>query len=262
MQIRNVTNQSIIVSRNFKFDKLRNYDEKNYYLISLDDRHLAVKSTSSWLRKVFKLVIVGLAELAMIGKTFHGFILPTSANTSVFFLSVPTIENLASAVMKTMLFNGITIYENASTLAKLSTVSKIYFNIWQKKTIGTVSVSKSDWMSIDTVSETKIESTRVFRLGKQNRNFIDKEFDEFHRHDKMSWITQFTPYAYSCFVVWRIVYFFGKPSKRKGKVVVDIRDFNKITLFDVYFMQLQFDFITTIIDCIHINIFDCIVFFH
>ena len=43
IQIRNVTNQSIIVSRNFKFDKLRNYDKKNYYLVNFDNRHLIVK---------------------------------------------------------------------------------------------------------------------------------------------------------------------------------------------------------------------------
>ena len=78
----------------------------------------------------------------------------------------------------------------------------------------------------------------------------------------MSWITQFISYAYSCFVIWRTIYLFDKSSKRKSKIVVDIRDFNKIIQFDVYFMQLQFDLIFVVVEYTYINIFDCTSFFH
>ena len=78
----------------------------------------------------------------------------------------------------------------------------------------------------------------------------------------MNWITQFTSYAYSCFVIWKTIYLFDKSSKRKNRVVIDIRNFNKITQFDVYSMQFQFDLIFVVIEYVYINIFDCINFFH
>ena len=54
----------------------------------------------------------------------------------------------------------------------------------------------------------------------------------------------------------------NKFSQRKNKVVVNIRDFNKITQFNVYSMQLQFDLISIVVDCVYISIFDYINFFH
>ena len=117
-------------------------------------------------------------------------------------------------------------------------------------------------MSMNIIFDAKSNSTRVFKLDKQNRDIIDKKFDELHKQKKINWITQFISYAYSCFVIWRTIYLFDKSSKRKSKIVVDIRDFNKIIQFDVYFMQLQFDLIFVVVECIYINIFDCTSFFH
>ena len=45
-------------------------------------------------------------------------------------------------------------------------------------------------------------------------------------------------------------------------MIIDIREFNKITQFDTYFIQLQFDLISIMFECIYINIFDYINFFH
>ena len=43
VQIYNVTNQIVVISRNFKLKKLQNYDEKNCYLTISKNRHLAIK---------------------------------------------------------------------------------------------------------------------------------------------------------------------------------------------------------------------------
>ena len=43
IQIRNVINTSITISRNFKLNKLQKYDEKNYFLTTSKNRHLIVK---------------------------------------------------------------------------------------------------------------------------------------------------------------------------------------------------------------------------
>lgn len=55
--------------------------------------------------------------------------------------------------------------------------------------------------------------------------------------------------------VWKVI-------EKKKRVIVDIREFNKITQFDAYFMQLQSNLIFVVIECIYINIFDCTSFFH
>ena len=41
-------------------------------------------------------------------------------------------------------------------------------------------------MSINTIFDAKSNSTRVFKLNKQNRDVIDKKFDELHKQDKIN----------------------------------------------------------------------------
>ena len=53
VQVRNSTNQSITIFRNFKLEKLNDYDEKDCFLIASKNRHLIVKSFD-WLRKIVK----------------------------------------------------------------------------------------------------------------------------------------------------------------------------------------------------------------
>ena len=43
VQVRNAINQSIIIFRNFKLNKLQNYEKKKCYLIFFEDRHLTIK---------------------------------------------------------------------------------------------------------------------------------------------------------------------------------------------------------------------------
>ena len=77
----------------------------------------------------------------------------------------------------------------------------------------------------------------------------------------MQYITQSTFYDYSVFVVWRIVSDSNESKKRK-RVIVDIRDLNKITVTDFYFMSLQTNITSVVIDYQFISIFDVVDFFH
>ena len=56
VQVRNSTNQSITISRNFKLNKLNDYNEKNCFLVASKNRHLVVKS-SGWLGKTLSKTI-------------------------------------------------------------------------------------------------------------------------------------------------------------------------------------------------------------
>ena len=117
-------------------------------------------------------------------------------------------------------------------------------------------------MSIDLISNVKMQISKLYLLNKRNQKFVDKKFDKFHNQDKMSWIIKTTSHEYSIFVIWRIVQLFNKKSKRKNRVVIDIRDLNKIIESNNYSMQLQFDITLIVQNCLYIIIVNCSEFFH
>ena len=177
--MKNVIDVLIIISRNSKLNKLQNYEEKNCYFASSNDRYLIVKS-SNWFKKIVKWIIVDIVDMIAFEKNFHEFILSsTSSITTSNIFSMST--NLISIDLKIVLFNNIIIYDDDYAVAKFFVVTKIYFNIWQKKIIDTINISKKKWMSINIISEIKLDLTRVFKFDKQNRDVIDKKFDELHR---------------------------------------------------------------------------------
>ena len=62
----------------------------------------------------------------------------------------------------------------------------------------------------------------------------------------MEWTQDFIFYAFLVFVVWRTIYKDGK-FIRKGRVVIDIRGLNRITVTDIYPIPLQSDIISLIL---------------
>ncbi len=49
---------------------------------------------------------------------------------------------------------------------------------------------------------------------------------------------------------------------RRDKVIIDIRDLNKIFEHDAYLMSLQFDILSKAQECSFISVMNCAVFFH
>lgn len=54
----------------------------------------------------------------------------------------------------------------------------------------------------------------------------------------------------------------SKKSKRKKRVVINIREFNKIIVINLYFMLLQLNITLIVIDYVYILIFNVVEFFH
>ena len=117
-------------------------------------------------------------------------------------------------------------------------------------------------MLISTITKTKSNAFKIYFLKSENRTIIDKEFDRLHVENKMNWITEFTSYNYSCFVIWKIVHVFDKSSKRKNKIIINIREFNKILMFDAYFMILQNDMIIFVMNSFYISFINVVFFFY
>ena len=198
-----------------------------------------------------------------IEEIFHECILSsTSSITTSNTFNMSIVTNLASTDLKIVLFNDIIIYDDNYVVVKFFIVTKIYFNIWQKKFIDTINISEKKMNVNKYYIKNQIRFDTCIQAW-QARSW--RHWQEVWRatsSKKMNWTTQFISYAYFCFVVWRTIHLLEKTSKRKNRIVVNIRELNKIIQFDAYFIQLQSNFISTIIDCLYINIFDCISFFH
>ena len=73
----------------------------------------------------------------------------------------------------------------------------------------------------------------------------------------MTWASQPTPFSYPCFVIWREV-----NGVKKGRVVVDIRGLNKMTLNDSYPLPLQSDIILMVAGFPFISVCDAVGWFY
>ena len=287
VQIRNVTNKSCIIFRNVKIDKFHDFEKENCYVVDSKNRHLAAITIFNWIIKlkhltilefvifvdVKKIITVSVSKLKksffIIAAAFSininiSFIFEISnsmhdwwkTNTNIYFSII-----LSSNVSKRVTSNDITIYDNVSTYDRFFVVANAYFDIWRDSE-NIVNISKKNWMSISTITETKSNAFKVYFLESENRTIIDKEFDRLHVENKMNWIIEFTSYDYSCFVIWKIVHVFDKTSKRKNKIIINIREFNKIFMFDAYFMTLQSDMIIFVINSFYISFMNIVSFFH
>ena len=116
-------------------------------------------------------------------------------------------------------------------------------------------------MFIEIQSNAKIESTKIYLLKSINRQFVNDVFDKLYKQERIKYINQSTFYEYPIFVIWRIVFGFNE-LKRKKRVIIDIKELNKIIIIDSYSMFLQFNITLFVIDCRYISVFDATEFFY
>ena len=83
----------------------------------------------------------------------------------------------------------------------------------------------------------KIKS-RMYPLSSRDREVLDKVFNKLYRQGKIVYATKPTPFAYLVFVVQRIV-----KGQQKGRVVIDLRTLNRITVPNNYPLPLQSEII-------------------
>jgi len=74
------------------------------------------------------------------------------------------------------------------------------------------------------------DKARIYPLGLRDREVVDKTFDELQRQDRIAWTERETPFSYPVFVVWKTL----ENGERKGRVVVDIRGLNAVTIPDAH----------------------------
>ena len=97
----------------------------------------------------------------------------------------------------------------------------------------------------------------MYSIKSKKRFVINAIFDKIYTNDKMTWANQSISFNFSIFVVWREI-----SNDVKNRVVVDIRELNKVIESNTYFISLQFDIINTIVEFLYILIVDTINWFY
>lgn len=123
---------------------------------------------------------------------------------------------------------------------------------------GLVKVDQNGEMAVPLVDgwQEQRTSQRMYPQGKRDRDLIDQIHDDLHTKGRMEWATEATPFTAPLFVVWKDVE--GKP---KGRVVIDLRALNKVTVPDNYPLPRQEELISDLNGCTHITVIDASSFF-
>lgn len=99
---------------------------------------------------------------------------------------------------------------------------------------------------------------RVYLLGNEACQLVDKTFDKMHRLGRLKFTTEHTLFSLPIFVIWKN----DAKGKRKGRAIIDIQKLNKMVLSDSYPLPLQSEIIANIQGCINLAILDAASFFY
>ena len=279
VQVNNTLDTSVTIGKNSRLGTVHDYEEEGCYAMAAENSHLA--AGSNWFQKALK---TSVGMLAVLGAA-KGFNEPTGTSTTAidkssssaegYYLPSPTLAQPEPFRRHPEAFGkhsdadaseyttpeGITIYGTADVQKQFAQVAQTYPSLWQD-TGRTVDVPEAEWMPITLKPDATVDPAKVYPLGPVDREFLDQEFDKLHAQGRMEYTTQPTPFGWPVFVVWRTIEQSGKDPVRKGRVVVDIRGLNKITLTDTYPLPLQSDIISQVAGCQYITVVDAAGFFH
>ena len=204
---KNDSSHAIKIPRNLRLGTLQETDFDNYFHITegksdvadLATRRPAKEHQTSWIKRVFKKVVAASA-IAMLAATG----LPSaSANTASVSLPEATLPAPEITVTPTeadvVLPSGITVYEGNPAI---QAVAEEFPKLWQEG--GFADIPKEEWMRIPLKSDWEQhvpKTARVYPLGKDAKEVVDKTFDKLHEQGRLSWTTESTPFSYPVFVV-------------------------------------------------------------
>ena len=240
--VRNDSDQPIVLPKRTKLGKVVEYEANGCYAADPDTQGLArrpakaaTKQGPSWLKKA-------LAAAMAVTAAFNVATTPK-----------PTPEIVHTT--------GVTMYDSGgSAIPALTEAVEAFPNLW-KDTGNVTNIPESEWMDIPLVDNWqelyKPGQARVYPVGPKDREVIDEAFDKLHSQCRMEWTSTATPFSFPCFVIWK-----DTPQGPKGRVVVDIRALNKITVPDAYPVPSQAEILALIRDATHISTIDAAAFFY
>ena len=237
--VRNDSDVPVTLPRKQKLGKVSDYDGADCcYSVDPENHDLATKAPKrqpNWIRKNLRRLVAGAAA-------FSAALAPTQTE----------------AVHPT----GVTIHGSPQSRALIATAVDAFPTLW-KDSGNVVNVPESEWMDIPLLDNWrelyKPGQARVYPVGQRDKEVIDREFDKLHQQGRMEWTTTATPFSFPCFVVWKDI---PGNNERKGRVVVDIRALNKITMPDAYPVPSQAEVLAEVRNAAIISTVDAASFFY
>ena len=249
--VQNDSDSDVILPRNTRIGNIIEYEADGCFLASVNDCEIALKpakktKTTGWVRQAWKGVLAA------------------AATTAVYQITTDSLNNVIqpnSTQLESKLSNWATGYGDQPTIKAFNKVVDDYPDLWIDHG-NTANIPESEWMEIPLVNNWmelyKPGQARVYPVGQKDRKVIDSAFDKLHKQGRMEWTTESTPFTYPCFVVWKNL----ADGRKKGRVVVDIRALNKITLPDAYPVPSQSNILSAVSGALHISTVDCCSFFY
>ena len=163
-------------------------------------------------------------------------------------------------IKKTVYFTDTTIYEDTVAIETIVKIVEAFLSLW-KDIDNVTNVLENQWMEIPLVDNWqeiyKVGQIRVYLVDIRDKEVIDKVFDKLHKQGRIKWTTISTLFSFPCFVVWR-----ETANNSKGRVVIDIRALNKITVSNAYPVSMQSEILALLRNVTYISTIDVVVFFY
>lgn len=98
---------------------------------------------------------------------------------------------------------------------------------------------------------------KIYSFDIKNRKIIDDTFDRLQIQKRLKFINVTTSFSYSVFVVWTI-----KDEIRKKRIIVNIKELNKLIVSNVYSVLSQIKIIFDFLNCFHLSVLNANAFFY
>ena len=273
VMIKNIINYVVQLFKRIRFDLIVEFNQQKCYNFTFDTKFLIIEKwtnrrSKSWkfkLNIIIATIVYAISiKIDLSSKTIDVIVVVVITSIITFISTIISISTVTSkssfhidSQLESILSNDIIVYDSSTNVVKLIAIVNEFFQIWNDQNI-IVNVSEIEWMFIDFKSKAKsLKSTKIYFVDFKKRTIIDIIFNKMHVDDKMIWINQSTSFSFSMFVIWRDIF-----NEFKNKIVINIRNFNKIIVFDIYSMSLQSDIINAIIDYSFIFIVNVVDWFH
>ena len=262
IQVKNDTDQAVIIPRKARLGMLGEYQQDGCLPIGAHHADLAATGWRNWKTEIArKAFTVATAMSAAVLPDSQGGLTKPSPGSALGSLESfsPGVSGTAVAVdplLEHVMPNGVTIYGKPDVAGQFAQLLDQHQDLFIDKG-QTVDIPESEWMPIPLKPNVTSKPGKVYPVGRPDKEVIDATFDKMHDEGKMSWSTQPTPFSYPVFVVWK-----DTPNGRKGRVVVDIRELNKITEVDSYPLPLQSEIISLLLGYMYLSILDAVGWFH
>ncbi|KAI0997352.1 hypothetical protein K3495_g10831 [Podosphaera aphanis] len=226
----NPTGRTVRLNHNSNLGRIKEYAGSGCYLVTAEELPLALNPPNRYkqwdLRK-----ILATANSATISATISPEIIDAS---------------------------GVTSYHRPGCNIDFREIVTEFPNLW-RDTGNVIGIRENlEIPLVDNWKELyKACQARVYPVGRDEQKIIDSVFDKLHDQNRMEWTKRPTPFSFPVFVVYR-----DMATKKAGRVVVDIRALNKITLKDAYPVPLQAEILAATQGCDFLSTVDCSSFFY